>query len=341
MKRISILIGGDLVPTESNLELFNSANAKELFGKDVMDLMKSADFRVFNLEVPLVNRKSPINKCGPNLIAPTSTINGIKQLKPDLITLANNHILDQGEQGLYSTIQVLKENNISCVGAGYNIYEASKPYIWERSDTYIGFYTCAEHEFTIASDNNAGANPFNPLESLDHIVDLKKRCNYVIILYHGGKEHYRYPSPELQTICRKMVDKGADLVICQHSHCVGALENYKMGMILYGQGNFLFDNSEDDFWITLCVNAIFTDQGMSVNYIPIIKQQNTVRLADGKTAQEILEEFSSRSLMIQDDVFVRKEYDKFAAQMLNNYLAEFRGNNIIFKFMNKFVNRLF
>lgn len=54
-------------------------------------------------------------------------------------------------------------------------------------------YTCAEHEFTIATENTPGANPFDPLESLDHIQELKSKCDFVLVLYHGEKAHYRYP----------------------------------------------------------------------------------------------------------------------------------------------------
>ena len=79
------------------------------------------------------------------------------------------------------------------------------------------------------------------MESLDHIQNLKDQCDYVIVLYHGGKEHYRYPSPYLQRVARKMVEKGADLVVCQHSHCIGCYEKYKDSMIIYDQGNFIFE----------------------------------------------------------------------------------------------------
>jgi hypothetical protein len=88
MNKFSILIGGDLVPTENNFSLFNEANTTELFGDDLLNILSTADFRIFNLEVPLTNQEEPIRKCGPNLIAPTSTINGIKQIQTDLLTLA-------------------------------------------------------------------------------------------------------------------------------------------------------------------------------------------------------------------------------------------------------------
>ena len=103
---MKIIIGADLVPTESNYELFNNADVKVLIGSDLNNILSEADYRIFNLEVPLTNVETPIAKCGPNLISPPSTIAGIKAIGVDFLTLANNHILDQGEQGLYSTIDI-------------------------------------------------------------------------------------------------------------------------------------------------------------------------------------------------------------------------------------------
>lgn len=336
MNKLKAIIGGDFVPTKSNFEFFSRANIEELFGNDLLNMMEQADFRVFNLEVSLTNQEVPIIKCGPNLIAPTSTIKGIKALDPTLLTLANNHILDQGEQGLYSTIRALEGDGIGYVGAGSNLNEAARPYIWEGNGIRVGVYACAEHEFTIATEHSPGANPFDPLESLDHIKDLAKKCNHLIVLYHGGKEYYRYPSPYLQKICHRMVDKGADLVVCQHSHCIGAFEKYNDSTIVYGQGNFLFDDSESEFWQTsLLLNVILTDEDVTVEYIPTVKHEHGVRLANEQQSREILQAFNKRSEQILDKDFVCQEYKKFAAQMLNGYLAIFHGRNLFFRVLNK------
>ena len=344
---MQLIIAGDLVPTQSNIEHFSMGNMDVLLGDELFSLWGAANMRVFNLEAPITNEVSPIPKCGPNLIAPTSTIKGIKALNPSLIALANNHILDQGEQGLYSTVRLLEENDIAYVGAGSNLVEAARPYIWEKDGVRVGVYACAEHEFTIATEDSPGANPFDPLESLDHIQDLAPKCDHLIVLYHGGKEHYRYPSPDLQRICRKIVDRGANLVVCQHSHCIGAFEKYSGATIVYGQGNFLFDNSESEFWQTsLLLNVTIDGSSMSVDYIPIVKHGHTVRLANKQQWGEIMQGFEERSRQILDRQFVRQEYDKFAAQMLNRYLAAFHGNTLLFKVLNKLcrntlANRLF
>lgn len=85
---------------------------------------------------------------------------------------------------------------------------------------------------------------------MDDIEEAKRLADVVIVFYHGGKEYVAYPSPNLQKICRAMVKRGADYVICQHSHCVGCYEKFQGGHIVYGQGNFIFDHSDHPMWQT-------------------------------------------------------------------------------------------
>lgn len=359
-----LLIGADLVPTESNYEHFKSGNVDALLGDELLKKLRDADFTIFNLEVPLTDKITPIEKCGPNLIAPTYTIKGLQAINPSFFSLANNHILDQGKQGLESTIKVLSENGIAYAGAGSNLEEAKRPFICEIEGIKIGIYCCAEHEFTIATERKAGANPFDPLETLEHVVELKNQCDYVIVLYHGGKEHFRYPSPELQKRCRKMIEKGADLVICQHSHCIGAEEEWSNkingyvhnGRIIYGQGNFLFDDSDSEYWKTGLLieielrkktNTEIKEENidaLKIHYYPLQKLAEKVRLAQEDNAKEILTQFQERSIEIIDPVKVERNYQKFADSMLETYLNAFMGGtgqSFFFRAINKVTNYRF
>ncbi len=332
---MSILIGADIVPTKSNIEQFNKGDAAFLVGSELLKILNDADYRIFNLEVPLTDVCSPIDKCGPNLIAPTSTINGYKSIGVDFVTLANNHILDQGEQGLLSTCDLLRKNNIPYCGVGDNLNLAKVPYVFEISGKKIGIYACAEHEFSIATENSVGANPFDPLESFDHVSSLKQEVDYVIVLYHGGKEHYRYPSPNLQRVCRKFVKSGAGLVVCQHSHCIGCEEKYLDGTIVYGQGNFLFDDSESEFWQTSLLIQI--DNDCQISYIPLIKKGKVVRLASENDSNKILESFFGRSEEIKTDGQIENKYNEFSQKMIDGYLLKLSGTgkSFVFRVMNK------
>ncbi len=320
-----MLIGSDLVPTETNYDLFETADVKTLAGEALLSELESADFRVFNLETPLTDTAAPISKCGPNLITPTRTLPGICAFRPSLLALANNHILDQGDEAMFETMRLLEENGLTYMGVGRNVSEAAEPYIIEADGKTIGFYNCAEHEFTIAEADKSGANPFDPLESLDHIAELKRVCDYVIVLYHGGKEHYRYASPQLQRVCRKIAAKGADLVVCQHSHCVGCMETYGDSVIVYGQGNFLFDHSQSEFWQTsLLVKAEF-GESMNISYVPLVKRDNCIRLAEGAEKESIMSGFYERSREISDPALLEQRYRDFCMSGKNWYLYSMTG----------------
>ena len=341
-----IIIGADLVPTESNYELFKSGDAEALVGGKLLEKLNKADYTIFNLEVPLTDEQHPIVKCGPNLIAPKATIKGLKAINSHFFGLANNHILDQGVEGLSSTIKVLENAGIDYSGVGKNLDEAEKAFIKEIGGKKIGIYCCAEHEFSIATETEPGANPFDPLVSLDHVEALKKVVDYVIVLYHGGKEHYRYPSPYLQKVCRRLVDKGTDLVVCQHSHCVGCEEKYEGGTIVYGQGNFLFDDCDNEFWATgLLVEVEIPDacenSDAKISYLPLMKDGNKVRLADEAKRQEVMAGFQKRSEEIKEPGFINKNYSAFAGQMEKEYLSRFSGffgRNLFVRALNKFTS---
>jgi len=342
MEDISIIIGGDLVPTQSNYDFCIEGNLNSLFGFACTELLKSADVRIFNLEVPLVDKETPIEKCGPCLRAPKNTVNLLTTIQADVIGLANNHALDQGFEGLHSTISTLDEHGLQHVGAGINLASASQPLVIEKKGIKIGLYACAEHEFSIATTIDPGVNPWNPIVSLDSIMNLKKKCDYLVVLYHGGKEQYRYPTPELQQRCRKMVEKGADIVLCQHSHCVGCEEKWGNGTILYGQGNFLFDRCDNDFWKTsVLVQIDMTgSKDANISYVPIVKCGNVIRLAQDDEATKILEGLRERSIEIQESGFMSSSFSSYSLKNLDNYLLLFSGlnNNLLFRIINKLLN---
>lgn len=328
MKRI--LIGADIVPTEKNYEYFKSGNAETLLGGELKAIFDRADYRIFNLETPLTDRREPILKTGPNLAAPAYCIEGYRAMGIDLLAVANNHILDQGRAAFRETLALLTENGIEYIGGGLTREEAKKPKILELEGKRIGIFNACEHEFSWIDDYGIGANGFDPLESLDEIAALKAACDYLIVLYHGGREHYPYPSPLLQKTCRKIAEKGADLVICQHTHCIGAKEEWQGCEIIYGQGNALFDleGREIPCWQTsILVELVLSDGQFSLDYIPIRKKGELTSLSH---EPEILGDFHKRSEEIKEEGFVKRRYTEFVMserETFDMYLRLFSNAN--------------
>lgn len=333
---MSILIGADIVPTNSNFDLFKQGDIKNLVGPDLIYQLGRADFRVFNLEVPLTNDENPIFKHGSCLSAPINCINGYVRLGINAVTIANNHIYDQGKQGLLSTCNELDKKGIKWFGAGTDILEASKPLILEDHNKKVGIIACTDHEFSIATERTAGACPYDLYQIIKQIHKLKVSCDYIIVLYHGGKEEYPYPTPWLMKNCRILADEGANLIICQHSHCIGCKEEYKQSTIVYGQGNFLFDGEENDFWQTGLL--LFINDSFEISYIPIKKAGNTVRLANEEESNAIIEGFLKRSTEIMQPEFVRQKFQELAERHLEYYLLSMTG--VQDKFWFRAINKL-
>jgi len=328
---MKIIIAADLAPTNLNESLFINGKSEVLIDEDLYMKWFSSDIRIFNLETPITNNPKPILKNGPNLIAKEKTVNGIVKLKPSLVCLANNHIMDQDYEGLKNTISLLDKHKLPHIGASNNLFNAKQPYIYDDGEKKIGIYNCAEHEFGIAEENIPGANPFDPLTSLDDIQELSKQVDYTIVIYHGGKEYYRYPSPYLQKVCRRMVDKGADFVVTQHSHCIGAKEVYNGKTIVYGQGNFLFNYEhklDDEFWNNgMLIEIDLADNSPIINYIPYLSTKEGVRLANDIESKHILKGFDERSEQIKKPGFIDNEYTKFAQKHIHNYLVSLSGQS--------------
>lgn len=339
MKR-TLLFGADVVPTESNFSAFIAGDAAALLGSALLSRWLAADARVLDLECVLFDGEAPIPKNGPALKAPEACAAGIAALKPNYAVLANNHILDHGEAGLSRTMALLRGAGIWTLGAGETLSEAAKPRILTVGGVRVGLYACAEHEFSVAAETSAGANPFDALETPDHVRALKKDCDVLVALYHGGREHYPYPTPLLQKRLRKLVSSGADLVLCQHGHCVGCFERYQTGVIVYGQGNFLFDAPDGEpCWDEGLLVELTLDADKTVDFIPLARAPGGVRLAEGRAAQSTLDGFFRRSEEIQTPGFIEKTFAEYAKKTAQKTAAVLLGDSALFRGVNVLTGR--
>ena len=111
----------------------------------------------------------------------------------------------------------------------------------EIGDKKLAVINCCEHEFSIATETTAGSNPLNPISQYYAIKEAKEKADYVLVIVHGGHEHYQLPSTRMQETYRFFIDVGADAVVNHHQHCYSGYEYYNGKPIMYGLGNFCFD----------------------------------------------------------------------------------------------------
>lgn len=333
---MKIIIGGDVAPTKNNIIFFENGKMDSFISPDLLSFWDKFDFRIFNLETPLCKNISPIKKSGPCLFSSEECIKGISKLNPNLICLANNHIMDQNSFGYITTVEALSKAKVKNIGSGSNKKEINKQYIIKCDNFNIGVYNCCDTEFNVFNNNKPCSNCFNPLESFDDLVELKKICKYIIVIFHAGKEYYRYPSPYLQNVCHIFADKGANLVLCQHSHCIGSLEKYKDCNILYGQGNYIFTNDYNEFWKDGLLVSVNVDiNSFDVEYIPIVNDGNNINICKAEEKKAILNGLYKRSNNIKKIGFIEKEYSNFSKKQIYDYLNQCNGNTFLKKILRK------
>lgn len=333
---MKILIGGDVSPINSNKYYFKENS--EVFG-ELQREFEESDLNIVNLEVPLTNSSTKILKSGPNIKAPPFAAKTLKDSKVHLLSLANNHIGDFSKKGVLDTLKICKEHNINIVGAGLNINEAKKPVII-KSEKRIGVMSMSDTEFGIAKHNKPGANPLDICETTLQLLELKNKVDYCIVILHDGKEHYEYPSPNLQKICRYLCDIGADLVVCQHSHICGAWEIYKTANIFYGQGNVMFDyaNRNSESWKTgFLIQIELSNQNVTIKQIPFKQTFPGIRKLNEQEEKTFFRRAEEMKKNVLDENFIKSSWLIFIKEYENLYYSIFRGYNRILRKLNSFL----
>lgn len=337
---IKLLIGGDVCPRGKVGSCFSRGDSDGIF-HDLAVEFEKADLSIVNLECPFIVRKTPIKKSGSVLGVESSCVNGLVKSGIDVAVLANNHILDHGESGLKNTLEVCSKAGLLTVGAGKNIEYANKMLIKEVDGVRIGIYAMAEHEFSIATENSYGANPLDLINFIRIVEAQKPNYDYLIVIIHGGNEHYPYPSPGLMKRCRFIVEMGANTVICQHSHCPGCHEEYSDSHIVYGQGNLIFEpiayNPESWYKGYLLKLKISDNLSTTKQIIPYIQSYSFIGAKRMNIDEEkaFLQIISKRSQAIKDKAFVEKQWRQFCEKLKYSYIGRTMGYRHIMNRLNR------
>lgn len=280
---MKVLVAGDLCPQYRVAEKFDKNDFESVFG-EVKTILSKVDYSIVNFECPVTNgNEEPIIKKGPHLQCTDKGIEAVKWVDFKGVTLANNHFLDYGREGVRNTLEACKKRGLDTVGGGLNIREASSILYKEIENQKLAIINCCEHEFSIATDGSAGSNPLNAIHQFYDIQEAKRKANYILVIVHGGHEYCQLPSIRMQDTYRFFIDAGADAVINHHQHCFSGFETYKGHPIFYGIGNFLFDKKDvkSNLWNEgFMVELEFEPAKMQYQLHPYIqcKESSTLKL---------------------------------------------------------------
>lgn len=307
---VSLFIAGDVVPKGIRPDEFYE-QGQRIF-EEIKPYIIRADISIVNLEAPVIkNKPTPIQKSGPCLgVAPT-TVEVLKNAGFGVITLANNHFFDQGQQGVDNTIDTCNLLNINVMGGGKTYKQARMPLFMDCNGHRIAFLNACEQEFSIATSEHGGSNPLDLINMQEDIAATRKEADFVVVILHGGIEQYHYPTPRMKRWFHHFVDLGADVVINHHQHCINGYEIYKEKPIFYGLGNFYFpwgDQSRPISWEYGYAVRLVLGDTVNFELIPYKQTASAITLRDRSDFEK---EIELLNIPIVDDFLLQQKFDEY------------------------------
>lgn len=324
---------GGIIPTQGVNAIFEPT--KYLLGD-------AADITNANLEVVLTNQGVQHPTKSVVYRGSISNISGLNYAGIDIVSVANNHVLDYGNAGLQQMLDSLSAHGIKYSGAGSNSYEAYTPAFMNKNGLNIAFLRSCDRTgqynnaqpYLQAGYNKPGFALFTPYYLSEQIAAVDSVADLKIVEMHGGSEYSLMPGsgydknqpfsdeseeeeyelfsdvPHMWDIAIRhyAVESGADLVIVHHPHIVHGLEIYQGKLIAHSLGNFVFDLSYPETMPTMILYADADVDGFS-NYrvVPCFIDSYIPKRAKAKLGLRILDYLAKRSRDLNTYLLINKD----------------------------------
>ncbi len=274
----------------------------------------AADLTFCNLEAPLSTAGTPLPGKEIWLRGKPEYAACLKEAGIDVVSLANNHILDYDTPALLETLSVLDQNGIKHCGGGRNITEARAPAVLEAGGLRVAFLAYTEfadiglfwswdYERSFeATDKDAGCAPLRLAVVGEDIARARALADVVVVAYHWGLEDINYPKAfnpanDLEAIARQTVDLGASLVLGTHPHAIQGLEVYHGGLIAYSLGNFVMDQRRDTQKESMILDVVLGPSGVvTARVTPVWIDTTRPRVLEGREGARLLAKINEISV---------------------------------------------
>ena len=307
---ITLAFAGDLLldPGYAVMSAMQSRGARDgslmlgAFDDRLIQLMRNADIFMLNNEFPYSNGGSPTAGKQFTFRARPESAALLHDIGVDIVSLANNHAYDYGESALLDTLDTLEAENIPYVGAGRDIQEASKPYIFDIGGLKIAYISATQIE-RLSTPDTKGAGETTPgvfrcLDAsrlLQIIRETKEEADFVVVYIHWGTESTDQTDWLQQEQAPQIAQAGADLIIGDHPHVLQKIDYIGDVPVYYSLGNYLFNSkTQDTCLVTVSIDPQ-TAQICDMVFTPALQSGCRTVSLDGAERARVLEYMRSIS----------------------------------------------
>ena len=287
---VNIVFTGDILLDRGVRETIDHRGADHLFSDGVDSVLRSAQIVVGNLECPATTVKAPVFKRFVFRAEP-EWLTTLKQHGFTHLNLANNHSIDQGREGLLDTRRNVELAGMVPIGAGRNMAEAAEPVLLNpqtpnpasRNIWLVASLRLALENYAYLPDQ-----PCVSQEPMDSLLERVRRLRQsdpkavIIVSLHWGGEHTLQPVPRQRFEAHRLIDAGADVLVCHHTHTLQTIEDYRGHKIFYSIGNFIFDQQRPLNSEACMVRLKVGTDSLDVETIPISIQNCVPQLVKSR-----------------------------------------------------------
>ena len=285
------------------------------YASRAFSLLKESDISMVNLENPLTHAVTKTEKKF-NFKAAPGYIEVLRRAGIDIVTIANNHIYDYGQQGVLETLETLRNGRIFYTGAGRHYEEAHHPVILRRKGIRFGFfsyYGLGRHSDSHPATADSAGTAMRLFPGIRRDLQrFRHLCDIIIVNFHWGIEREHYPQPEQIRLAHRVIEAGADMIIGHHPHVLQGVELYKGKPVFYSLGNFIFGGNSRTYEQSAVArievskkNGCFT---LRPELIPVEIIYWQPRPLKGDDARALLDSVATYSKIFKSSIFNTTEY---------------------------------
>ena len=291
-----------------------SDGIRACFDQAALEIMESADLFIVNNEFQYTDRGAPIPGKTFTFRCPPYTAAWLAEIGTDLVTLANNHIFDYGEEGFLDTLDTLDKAGMPYIGAGRNLKEAARAAYYEADGMVIAILNASEIErYENPESRGATEDAGGVFRCLDdsrlceEVRKAKERADFVIVTVHWGTELMTTPDDDQLVKERDLREAGCDLIVGGHPHVLQTI-GWKDDMpCVYSLGNYFFSASARDTGVVQVTFTPSEKKMASLRFVPML-QNYGVQTLTGSEKDRLLSYMRSLSpeVSIDGDGYISK-----------------------------------
>ncbi len=265
-----LAFAGDVLFSDIYLGAYDSSGIAAIADAEMLSHMQDADLFLLNEEFPFSLRGEANEEKQYSFRTDPKYVSILQDLGTDIVTIANNHALDYGQDAFCDTLDTLSQAGITYIGGGYDLAEASAPAVYTVNGQSFAIFGATRvspsYDWYATSSQPGLFQTYDATRLNAAIAEADVMYDHVIVFVHWGVERNETPEDYQRTLAQGYIDAGADLIVGCHPHVLQGFEYYNGVPIVYSLGNYLFSNQTGE---TLLLEASFgADGSLEILLIP-------------------------------------------------------------------------